>query len=473
MYPVIGVFVLIIATVCLWPLLCKGSYTTENKKDRNPHLIFTVSLLAIYVVPVHLSYAQTITQSTRVESFEVLIPSPGIGETDVAAFENQTLEMYVFLPEESPKKVDITPPTSETDLTVSENKPSAIKENASRSRQMYIFTPEGSRKIDITLPTSEVGSTASKENTSIIEKNDSRSPKWTHSISTWVSTGQTDWNHTSRGILFGDPTSELIYQDLLGFTGEFQSKVDWGGHWFARLLAGYGAGSGELIDDDFVSTVGATFFATSVAGPHRISRTLSDVDLDEILYGQLDLGGYFYQSAHVKLGAYFGYQYWTEENVGKGFTQLECTSAMFCLSPGTVAFTGQRVITNTVQWHSIRLGLNALFQITNKLDLELDAAFIPLTYAIDEDIHHLRADLAQSPSIEHTGRGEGYNLEGTLRYNIFLPGLYLKASYRFWQLEVKDSRTLFFRSDGSSGQAILNRLRSYRHGGTIGLEYRF
>jgi hypothetical protein len=301
----------------------------------------------------------------------------------------------------------------------------------------------------------------------------SDSPQWTFSISTWVNEGETNWNHNAGSVLLGDPTSELFYKGSRAYTAEFQAVVD-NGPWFARFLFGYGAGdTGELIDDDYLSAAGATFFGTSVSGEHRFSRTLSDASIEDMLYTQLDMGIPIYKTKKLIVSAFMGYQFWSEEYQAKGITQLECTGiGVLCSAPGTVSNVGQKVITNTANWHSMRLGLRTVFQVAKKLDFNIDTAIIPVTYLSNSDIHHLRTDLAKSPSIKHTGVGWGYNVEGTVRFNIY-SSIFLKAGYRYWKLEVNSGDTIFFAAGGGSSKVELNKFTSYRHGGTVGLEYLF
>lgn len=294
---------------------------------------------------------------------------------------------------------------------------------------------------------------------------------WTFSVGSWISTGETDSNHTSSSILFGDPTSELTFQDLTGYTGELEIQVR-RKRLFARALIGYGGGSGELLDDDYLSAFGASLIGTSQSGEHRFSRTLHDVDVEDMLYTQLDAGGYFFQNRRLRMGAYIGYQFWAEEYQAMGVTQLECTSTLICFSPGTLSNTGQKVITNTIEWHSMRMGFDLSYKPFKRWYLDLDLAFIPLAFVGNDDIHHLRTDLAQSPSTEDSGQGLGLTFEGMVRYHLF-PNFFIKAGYRLWHLQSDNGTTVFYFSSGNSSKTVLNDFNSFRHGGVLSLEYRY
>ena len=385
-------------------------------------------------------------------SFDVVVPAEeGEARDGVKTYESRTYEMVI------PDRKDSGGKSSIPAAPVTEK---ARVQNSGGGR-------EGSPRLPVAvaansgMATSPAGASPRKYD----------APEWTYSIGTWIGTGQTDFNHTSGYYLHGDPTSELFYRDLRGYSGEFLGKVNWR-RWFARGLAGYGGGFGELIDDDFVSAAGAAFYATSQSGEHRYSRTLSDVNMVDMLYAQFDVGGHFYRSPRLKLGAYMGFHYWAEQYNAEGVTQLECTSALLCDPPGTSGFAGQSTITNSLRWHGMRIGLTSTLQVLNGLELNLDGGFLPLAFVDNEDTHHLRVDLAQNPSVQDSGLGLGYTLEGTVHYR-FHPRLSVKVGYRYWHMQVNDGTATFYLPGGFAGDTPLNKLETYRHGGLLGVDYLF
>ena len=188
-------------------------------------------------------------------------------------------------------------------------------------------------------------------------------------VGTWISQGQTNWNHDASSVssIVGNPTSSLDYKDVTSNIVEANVRLTHRKGFSIRGQFGYGSiTDGTLIDDDFVSASGATFFNTSVNGQHRISRTESSIDDSYVLYMGADLGILFYKFAEGKgsANAFFGFQYWKEKYEARGVTQLECTAVgTFCSAPGTVSNIGQLAITNTVGWKSIRIGRRRIVPI--------------------------------------------------------------------------------------------------------------
>ena len=293
-------------------------------------------------------------------------------------------------------------------------------------------------------------------------------------IGTWISTGSTRWSHNASTVspLLGNPTSELHYKDLLSNVVELRGQVTLAKSWFFRANYGFGdIRGGRLIDDDYVSPAVAE---ASFGGNTRFSRTFSDVEGNNLWYVNADLGykfSFFKEQAQLRL--FLGYQYWKERVEATGVTQVECTApSVLCDPVGAVSFRGRKVITNTVQWHSLRLGLEGGYQITPRISLDGSAVFIPYTAMKNEDIHHLRADLRQDPSFSMEGTGHGVNLEGTASY-LLIKDLVFSVGYRYWLLNVTDGTWQNHPVVGAADTVNLNLLKTFRQGWTLGLTYRF
>ncbi|HIB42688.1 MAG TPA: hypothetical protein EYO37_01705 [Nitrospina sp.] len=317
------------------------------------------------------------------------------------------------------------------------------------------------------------GPTDSKE-----KKRFYKSQKLSLSIGLWISTGKTSWNHDSSGssTVAGNPTSELTYEDLDSNIIELEAELRLPRKVFLRTQFGFGAiNSGRLVNDDFVSAAGATFFSATQTGEHRISRTFSDIGDDSLWYLNLDLG-YTLRVSRTGQGflrGFVGYQHWQEKAVAKGLEQIECTSVgNFCNAVGTISNVGEKVITNEVRWDSLRIGLEGSHWFNRKLRFDIDLAFIPFSSLLNQDTHHLRTDLQQDPSFEMDGTGTGYNIAASLKYQ-FTKGLSFSAGYKYWEIEVSDGTWKNFPVTGSQTVATLNDLFSYRHGLTAKFEYTF
>ena len=295
-------------------------------------------------------------------------------------------------------------------------------------------------------------------------------------LATWISQGRSNWSHNARSSLLGNPTSALDYKDVWSNIVELQARVFHKQGFSFKGQIGYGAiTEGNLIDDDFVSASGATFYGASVNGPHRISRTDSDIGESYVFYLNGDLGLLFYRFAGNKglMNAVLGVQYWREKYVARGVRQLECTSVgTFCNVAGTESVIGRKAITNTVQWTSLRIGGEGEITFWDCLTLDAKVIAIPLAWLYNEDVHHLRTDLQHNPSFEMSGLGYGFNLEGGVRVRVF-DQFMIHGGYRYWWLTVQDGNWKNFPTSGASTTANLNEFRTFRHGATFGVSYLF
>jgi hypothetical protein len=164
--------------------------------------------------------------------------------------------------------------------------------------------------------------------------------------------------------------------------------------------------------------------------------------------------------------------------VANSLLQVECTTASSpnaafrCPPAGTSSFKGQTVITNTVQWTSLKvLGGEIRYQLLPRVEIDAKAAFL-LTWLKNEDVHHLRTDLGQDPSFRMTGVGIGTNADIGVRI-MLLQRLYLTGGYRVWWTKVTDGDWRVYGADGSTLSANLNEFQSLRHGPTVSLTYQF
>ena len=306
----------------------------------------------------------------------------------------------------------------------------------------------------------------------------SAQPVFDAGIGTWISQGSTRWSHDASSVcsVCGNPTSELHYKDLWSNVIEAQGRVTLAKRLFLRATYGFGEiHGGRLIDDDYVSAAGAAFYGATVGGPHRISRTFSDVNGSHLWYVNADIGhrllSFFNERGSLRL--FLGYQYWKEKVEATGVTQVECTSpGNFCNPAGTVSNRGEKASTNTVQWHSLRLGLEGGYQVVPRLSIDGRVVFIPRASMQNKDIHHLRSDLQKNPSFSMSGTGMGVNADVSASVMI-INQLFVTVGYRYWWLEVTDGTWRNHPVSGASSTVNLNELRSIRQGVTLGLTYTF
>ena len=290
-------------------------------------------------------------------------------------------------------------------------------------------------------------------------------------MSGWISSGETDWNHdaSSSSIYLGNPSSKLSYEDVDSNIIEFSVEAIIASDYFIRGNLGFGGiDDGTLIDDDFLTT--------STTGDFLASRSFSDIGDDGIWFLNFDVGYTLWtepanQNSRIKVFA--GYQHWEEDYNATGLTYDVCTvgGALLgiCSPAGTSFFPGESVISNKVEWDSLRLGVEAEKKFGKSFSVEVSAIFIPYSDMHNEDIHHLRTDLAQ-PGFVMNGTGMGYNLEFTASYEV-ISNLLLSAGYKYWSLE--SDGDIEVRGMSASRVFPLNDLNSVRKGVTIGLSYKF
>ena len=297
-------------------------------------------------------------------------------------------------------------------------------------------------------------------------------PRFDFAIGTWISTGDTRWAHNASSMAgLGNPTSKLTYKDVGTNVIELTGKVWVTPKWFCRLNVGVaGIGGGRLTDDDYGSNGGQRLF----------SRTNSNLSGDSMWYLNADSGIRLaeYPNHRGWLEAFGGFQYWHTKYEATGLAQMACDNSAVppslglpCNPAGTVTNQGQTVITNTTNWYSIRAGASTEYRLTRQLSLMATAAFIPLTIIDNEDIHHLRSDLQQNPSISMLGFGFGADADVGAKF-MFTKSVGLNFGYRVWWNHAVDGTVTIHGTSGSS-EYPLTQFDSLRHGLTAGLNFTF
>ena len=133
--------------------------------------------------------------------------------------------------------------------------------------------------------------------------------------------------------------------------------------------------------------------------------------------------------------------------------------------------SGTNVITNTTNWYSIRLGGRAEYRLTRQFSLQGSVAFLPISIMENKDIHHLRSDFQQNPSISMVGIGIGADADVGARF-MFTKNVGLNVGYRVWWNRMYDGNVTFH-SVGSPQEFPLTQFQSLRHGFTAGLNFTF
>jgi hypothetical protein len=295
-------------------------------------------------------------------------------------------------------------------------------------------------------------------------------PRFDVSIGTWISTGDTRWAHDASSLspLLGNPTSKLTYKDVGTNVIELTGKAWVTPKWFGRLNVGFAEiGGGRLIDDDYLA----------VDGRNPSSRTHSNLKGDDMWYLNADLGRRIFEFPYSRgwLDLFAGYQFWYQRFSANGLGQIACSNAgqaVSLCSPTDSVNDSIQVITNTASWHSIRMGGSTEYRLTRRFSVLGTGALIPLSIIDNKDIHHLRNDLQQNPSISTVGYGIGANADVGLRL-MLIKNLFLNAGYRVWWNRAIDGTVTFHPVGSSAEEFPLEQFQSLRHGWTFGLNYTF
>ena len=295
---------------------------------------------------------------------------------------------------------------------------------------------------------------------------------------TWFSAGDTHWAHnaTSASPLLGNPSSKLTYKDVGTTVFDVAGTYWFTPRWFGRLNVGVGGiGGGRLTDDDYLAADGG----------NPSSRTISNLNGDGMIYLNADVGGRVKSFANHRgwLDLFGGFQYWHTQYSAIGLGQVTCTTAgsttnlgggnFLCNPVGTPSSVGSgtNVITNTTNWYSIRLGGKVEYRLTRELSLLGSVALLPISILDNKDVHHLRTDLQQNPSISMVGFGIGADADAGLKY-MFTKNVGLNLGYRVWWNRMLDGTATFHGTTGSSNYP-LTQFQSVRQGVTLGLNLTF
>jgi hypothetical protein len=216
----------------------------------------------------------------------------------------------------------------------------------------------------------------------------------------------------------------------------------------------FGAGGisgGNFRDQDFL-----------VSG-RLFSDSISPVTNDDLLYFNVDLGWRFYEAPNCSLDGLVGYQFWRERNVAEGGASIV---------PGTANFPAVPVITEQFTWQGLRIGAQGVVQFSPRWSVRARLLFLPVTHFEMKDVHHLRPDLLQDPSVIDRATG-GFGVIAEARFCYWLwRGLFLELGYRIWDVTSGDGAALIRATTGAT-ELPLNGANTTRQGLVLGLNYQF
>ena len=233
----------------------------------------------------------------------------------------------------------------------------------------------------------------------------------------WHSAGRTG-NISFDDYDFGDGRTErlrkakLDYRGLAGDAAEAFFRVeDEDGGWFVKGNLGGGAlGGGHMTDEGYTPFLSV------------YSNTRSHMHGGNLAYFTLDVGHELWQNDRARLGAFLGYNFYYETAPAFGRVQ---TASYPAFLPGEVESYVPE-FTQDNNWHLGRAGLSGRIRLIDRLDLDLDAAFV---YGhLDGKDHHIQSDYNPLPI---RGDGPGTQLEAVLSYPI-ADAVSLGVGGRYW-----------------------------------------
>ncbi|WP_454916275.1 outer membrane protein [Xanthobacter sediminis] len=248
--------------------------------------------------------------------------------------------------------------------------------------------------------------------------------------------------------------SRLIYANTTGQSLETFFRFENRNGLFLKGFAGLGTLSGGgLNDEDFPAQL-------------VYSNTITDLSDGQLAYGALDLGTELVRQGQSTLGAFVGYRAWYESVNGFGCRQLAkdvtCDMASWAQIP---ALASALSLSETETWQGVALGLNGRVQLSQRLRLEVDAAYLPYATRAGMDNHWFRADI--NPQMEN-GRGWGTQLEAVLSYAV-TERLNVGLGGRYWYFTTDTASTPFPNSGARSPLTFY----SERYGAFLQASYRF
>lgn len=244
----------------------------------------------------------------------------------------------------------------------------------------------------------------------------SNDPRWTFLSDFEVETGARAW--VSSGNV-GAPQplhdfnnaliSRLIYTDEQGYSYEAFARVDHVTGIFAKgFLGAGGISGGKINDEDF-------------PGETAYSNTVSNNNQGSLSYANLDLGYNLIRTTDAKVGAFIGYNYYGQQVYSYGCNQIALSTD--CAVP-QASTTG---LGNDNRYHSLRVGLSTEVNLTDKIKLTTDAAYIPYSDYRGHDDHNSRQLLRP----ESAQGGYGTMLEGIINYE-FIKSWSVGIGARYW-----------------------------------------
>lgn len=235
---------------------------------------------------------------------------------------------------------------------------------------------------------------------------------------------------TTGKSLYGAPpdssamVSRLTYSGLLMNSGEIYGRAAFTGGFFVKGYMGGGAISeGNLKDEDFPPFI--TPYSSTSSSQHD----------GGLAYASADVGYDFVRGGDFRVGAFAGYHVLHETVSAYGC--LQATGNTDVCQPGIPA--QYNVISQTNEWQSVRVGLEAAVKLGGHFTLTGEGAWLPYVHLNGADTHWVRILEGDfSGPIPEDGTGTGYQFEALLSYDI-TPAASIGLGGRYWHMQTNGS----------------------------------
>jgi opacity protein-like surface antigen len=222
--------------------------------------------------------------------------------------------------------------------------------------------------------------------------------------------------------------SRLTY-DTSAATGELFGRVDSSSNVFLKGFVGGGKlVSGNIHDEDWV--------VANAQVPY--SNTLSSPVTGNLAYGTVDVGYSLFRGPSSNVGGFVGFNYFREDKSAYGCSQI-ANQFSDCVPPTP---NSTLALAEDDKWYSIRVGVNGVVTIWDRLKLTADAAYLPYVAFRGTDNHPLRTGVPSTFSPE-SGSGQGVQLETILSY-AFANSFSIGAGGRYWAMWAPGANTNIF-----------------------------
>ncbi|MDB5656366.1 MAG: hypothetical protein JWQ94_3979 [Tardiphaga sp.] len=277
----------------------------------------------------------------------------------------------------------------------------------------------------------------------------------------WYSSGrfQKDLGSTVSPLYQNTLNSRLTYQSTAA-SGEMFGRIDGLYNTFLKgFIGGGNLLSGKMNDEDWMA-------GEYLNVPY--TNTLSDPVKGNIAYGTIDGGVDLVRSAGYRIGGFVGYNYYRENKAAYGCRQ---TANQDTDSPCVPTIPNSTLaIVEDDEWQSLRVGLNGVVMLSDRLRLTADAAYLPYVKFNGVDDHPLRSNVAATRSPE-SGTGQGVQLETILSYNV-TRAFSVGAGARYWAMWATDDNAIT-NTFGAACPCQTLPSRTERYGGFLEASYKF